>query len=85
MHCFKTRVYAAILNRFIFVFKTCWTFENRQDASDESAHDTFKKAIFSSEQFMIKNKFLQEVAWIMGLLAVCKIYFEHEVYLSLNS
>ena len=59
--------------------------KNRRDGSDECPHETFKKAIFSSEEFMIKKKLLQMMLWIMGLLAVCKIYFEREIDLTLNS
>ena len=58
--------------------------ENHRNGSDKCQPKTLKKVIFSSEEFMIKNKFLQVMVWIMGLLAVCKIDFEREVDLSLD-
>ena len=61
------------------------TIKDRQDGSDKCAHETFKIAIFSSEQFMVKNNFIQVMVRIMGLFAVCRIYFEHEIDLPLNT
>ena len=57
MHCFKTRDYCRNCISFhIHLQNVLYTTEDRQDASDECAHETLKKAIFSSEEFMMKNK-----------------------------
>ena len=60
------------------------TIEDRRDGYDECQHETFKKAKFSSKEFVIKNKFLQVMVKIMKLLAVYRIEFEREVDLSLD-
>ena len=60
------------------------TIEDRRDRNDECQHETFKKAKFSSKEFVIKNKFLQVMVWKMKLLTVYKIEFEREVDLSLD-
>ena len=55
MHCFKTRVYCCNCKPFHTRLQNVMdTIEDRQDKSDECPHETFKKAIFSSEHFMIK-------------------------------
>ena len=57
MHCFKTGFYCRNCKSFYTPFqKVLDTIEECLDGGDEYQHETFKKAIFFSEQFMIKKQ-----------------------------
>ena len=70
--CFKTRVYCCNRKSFyIRLQKVIDGIEDGQDGSDQCPHETFKKAIFFSEEVLITNKSLQVGVCTMELLVVC--------------